>query len=423
MTTRLDVFLPSQLIGRGPPYTCAMIARGMAGADFDGTRIELSIVTPRARALAVPSIRVIEALPYWARHLPYRLTRSLALSATEDAFLRVARSGAAGGHGAYIWPDASLATLKELRREKITIFREMINGPRWVAKEILDEAYRCAGLPPSHGLDHAAADAEREALHAVDYVFAPNAEVTTSLLKTGVRPENILEASYGWDPKRFSGTERLLPPIDGVTILFVGTICIRKGAHLLLDYWAKSKVRGRLVFAGAMEPAIKNACAKLLARDDVTVLDYVSDAGALYRSADVFAFPTLEEGGPQVTYEACGCGLPVITTPMGAGRVAVDGKQGFVLAPYDASGWVGAIQNLTEDARRRRAMGLAARKSAELFRWDLVSARRKEQVLGCLHSTPTVVCGNDPPSHDRRTAKDRLTAPDAPGSRRAVGLA
>jgi glycosyltransferase involved in cell wall biosynthesis len=400
-----------------------MIARGMASCDFDSLELAVNIVTPRARAFAGSPVQVTETLPYWARRLPYRLTRPLAVSRIDHAFLQITRSAAAANHGAYIWSSTSRRTIKELKGAGIKVFREMINGPLWVAKHILDEAYERFGIDPIHGLDDAWSEAEREALHAVDYVFAPNPMVTSSLLKTGLPPHKILDSSYGWDPQRFSGTNRLLPPCEGITILFVGTICVRKGAHLLLDYWARSKLRGRLVLAGAMEPPIKKACAGVLARDDVKVLNYVSDVGALYRSADIFAFPTLEEGGPQVTYEACGCGLPVITTPMGTGRIAVNDKEGFVLDPYDASGWITAMQALAEDVPRRHTMGLAARESAELFRWDLVSARRKQQVLDCLQPASNMSCGKGAPPEDRRSAGDRISALSEARSQRAMGLA
>lgn len=383
---RVDVFLPSQLVSRGPSYTCAMIARELAKPDGEGPAIDVNIVTPRAKQFLESSFRVTETLPFWAKKLPYRWSRPIALSKFDNEFLRVATSNTMNERAAYIWPNASLATIKELKRRGITVFREMINGPRWVAQAILNEAYERLKLPPSHGLEDASSDEERLALNAVDYAFSPNAMVTASLLKTGLPPHKILEASYGWEPKRFTGTEHLLPPTEGVTVLFVGTICVRKGAHLLLDYWARSKLRGRLILAGDIEPAIRQSCATLLARDDVHVMDYVSDAGALYRSADIFAFPTLEEGGPQVTYEACGCGLPVITTPMGAGRIATNGKQGFVLDPYDGQGWIAAMQTLAEDLPLRQRMAVAARESSEAFRWERVGASRRGQFQDCLQS-------------------------------------
>jgi glycosyltransferase involved in cell wall biosynthesis len=179
---------------------------------------------------------------------------------------------------------------------------------------------------------------------------------------------------------------KLLPPHPGPTFVFAGTICVRKGCHLLLDYWARSNVRGRLVLAGRLEDTIKERCAALLRSDDVVVLDFVPDVASLYRSADIFVFPTLEEGGPQVVYEACGCALPVITTPMGAGRIARHNKEGFVLDPYDASGWIDAIRILAADPYRRASMSRSSHGRAKSFHWDIVAAARRQQILNRLDS-------------------------------------
>jgi glycosyltransferase involved in cell wall biosynthesis len=377
--TRLDVLLPTPLTGRGPSYTCGMIARSMAGAE-----LSVTVVAPHARAHSIAPAEVFEILPHWARYVPYRWIRSLADRKVERAFLSQATRDQVAAQGAYIWPNCSLSTVAKLQREGIKVFREMVNCHRGSAKLILDDAYRRLGLSPCHGIDEESIDAEQQVLEIVDHVFCPNACVEASLLQNGLDGRKILPASYGWNPARFAGTDKLLPPHDGITVVFVGTICVRKGVHLLLDYWAKSKVRGRLVLAGAMEPAIREKCASLLARDDVTVLDYISDVGGLYRSADVFAFPSLEEGGPQVTYEACGCGLPVITTPMGAGRIARDNREGFVLDPYDEAGWVSAFRALAANLELRRNMASAARDRAELFHWHAVAERRKRQILSSL---------------------------------------
>jgi glycosyltransferase involved in cell wall biosynthesis len=203
-------------------------------------------------------------------------------------------------------------------------------------------------------------------------------------LENGVPKRKILETSYGWDPMRLLGKPPLLPPSAGITALFVGAICVRKGAHLLLDYWAKSGVKGRLVLAGEMEPTIREKCASLLAREDVIIFDYFRDVGALYRSADVFIFPSLEEGSPLVMYEACGSGLPVITTEMGAGRLVRHGHEGFVLDPYDGSRWIGAIRRLADDVELRRTMSNAATERAERFIWSEVADQRRQQIRDCL---------------------------------------
>ena len=44
------------------------------------------------------------------------------------------------------------------------------------------------------------------------------------------------------------------------------------------------------------------------------------------------------------------------------------------------------MQSLAEDVSRRRIMGSIAREYAVLYRWDIVSARRKQQVLDRLQS-------------------------------------
>jgi glycosyltransferase involved in cell wall biosynthesis len=396
MAAQLDVFLPLPLTDRGPSYTCGVIARGMAGAEMNVT-----IVTPRARAHPVFPADIVQTLPQWARYVPYRWVRSRANETIEAAFLSQTNLPRASRHGAYIWPDISLETVRKLKRANITMFREMINCHRGSAKIILDDAYVRIGAKPQHTITDASALAEQEILEAVDYIFCPNQMVEDSLLAHGLPASKLISTSYGWDPVRLRGSNALLKPYDGITVVFAGTICVRKGCHLLLDYWAQSKTRGRLVLAGALEETIKEKCADLLARNDVLVLDFVPDVGALYRSADIFVFPSLEEGGPQVTYEACGCGLPVITTPMGAGRIVRQDREGFVLDPYDREGWINAIRTLANDHDRRRAMGIAAAERAQSFVWNAVAIRRQQHMLNRL------AIGEDDPQRPADAANGR----------------
>jgi glycosyltransferase involved in cell wall biosynthesis len=376
MQASLDVFLPLPLTRRGPSYTCGMLSQGMAGPELN-----VSILTPRTRSYPVYPAAVVQSLPLWARYVPFRWVKSVALEGFDERYLLEVRRCAGPFRGAYIWPDAKLQTIHELKRDGIVVFREMINCHRGTAKTILDDAYARIGVEPQHTITEASASGEQELLDAVDYIFCPNEMVEKSLIQHGLSRAKLLPASYGWEPSRFAGTHRLLEPLEGITLVFVGSICVRKGCHLLLDYWARSGVQGRLVLAGEVEPTIHERFGDLIARNDVVVLDFVTDIGALYHSADVFVFPSLEEGGPQVTYEACGCALPVITTPMGAGRIVRHGKEGYVLDPFDREGWIAAIRALAGDRERRAVMGAAARLRADLFRWELVAMQRKEQIL------------------------------------------
>jgi glycosyltransferase involved in cell wall biosynthesis len=66
---------------------------------------------------------------------------------------------------------------------------------------------------------------------------------------------------------------------------------------------------------------------------------------------------------------------------MGAGRIVRHGQEGFVLDPFDAPGWVAAMQSLAEDANLRGRMGASAKQRAQLFCWENVARRRKEELL------------------------------------------
>lgn len=376
MKAELALLLPVPLTGRGTGYTCARIAQGMAGPALDVT-----IVTPRVNHHPVAPARTLQTMSPLARHLPYRWVRGTARAKLEAAFLLHLAELPPGRRAAYIWADASLPTLRALRRAKIPIFREMINGPRGAAKAILDDAYVQCGELPSHGIDAASVSEEDEALDLTDHIFCPNPMVEDALRRRGIPARKLIGASYGWDPGRFARPGRLLPPSRGLTALFVGTLSIRKGVHLLLDAWARSKLEGRLVLAGAIDPVIQRLCAPLLARDDVVLLDYVDELGPLYRSADLFVFPSLEEGGPQVTIEACGCGLPALTSPMGAGRIIRHGQDGLILDPSDTEGWIAALRRMTDHPDERRAMAASAVARAQDFVWDKVARLRGVEMV------------------------------------------
>ena len=90
---------------------------------------------------------------------------------------------------------------------------------------------------------------------------------------------------------------------------------------------------------------------RIFEKNGIRLIKYEFDLGRLYKSADVFVFPSLAEGDPQVTYEAAGCGLPVIATPMGNAQIIRDGVNGLVVSPYDIDGLAEAYITAREIAR------------------------------------------------------------------------
>ena len=94
----------------------------------------------------------------------------------------------------------------------------------------------------------------------------------------------------------------------------------------------------------------------------------------------MFVFPSLEEGGPLVTYEALAAGLPAIVSPMGAGAVVRHEREGLVVDPHDTDALVAAMQHLIADATLRRIMGHNGIARAQQFTWEQVGQRRSRQL-------------------------------------------
>lgn len=80
--------------------------------------------------------------------------------------------------------------------------------------------------------------------------------------------------------------------------------------------------------------------------------------------ADVFAAPSLYEGGPGfVILEAMACGLPVVASAgSGAAESVRDGETGLLVPPGDETALAGALERLLADRELRLRMGAAARR-------------------------------------------------------------
>ena len=80
---------------------------------------------------------------------------------------------------------------------------------------------------------------------------------------------------------------------------------------------------------------------------------------------DVFVLPSYaNEGVPQSLMQAMACGLPVISTPVGAiSEILDDGGTGLMVPPRDASALCSAIRRLRDDEILRKSLS-----DAELLR-------------------------------------------------------
>lgn len=325
----------------------------------------------------IPKLRELRYVtpPDWLIRLSYRLKLD-PRRWTERLYL----SQLNPGDVAWLWPGVSHETYVRLREAGRLIVNERINCHRATARRILLPEYERLGLPCPPGYNAEAIEGENRKLQLSDYVFAPSPQVVQSLEEAGVSAERILATSYGWDPTRILARpgprQHSGPPV----FLFVGVGCIRKGLHLLLEAWAHKGFTAELHVAGRITEEIEQTRGAHLRRDDVKLLGHVRKIDEVFAGADVFVFPSLEEGGPLVSYEALGAGLPCVVSPMGAGAVIRDGLEGFIVSPHDREAWVHAMERLARDERLRADMSRAATQRADDFTWSRVARRRLEQL-------------------------------------------
>jgi glycosyltransferase involved in cell wall biosynthesis len=85
-----------------------------------------------------------------------------------------------------------------------------------------------------------------------------------------------------------------------------------------------------------------------------------------YAEHDVFVFPSLVEGLPNVLMEAMARGMPVITTEAcGMTDMIENGFSGVLIPPADAAAPEDAILRLANCEERRRKLGTAARETMQ----------------------------------------------------------
>ena len=369
----LLVLYPNHLSGYGVGHAALSIVDGMNGSGF-----KCVLTVPSANSSINPkSIRKIFSgitLKFIYKLFSQQLVQTL----TELLFFYQIKPNDI----VYLWPDASIKLMRKIKAKGNLIVIENINCHQKLSKAILDDEAARLKLEHAHQVSQANIDFETEKLRLCDFVFSPSPMVTDSLQKADVPKEKILESNYGLNKQQ--QVDKLLPTKfkkNTIEVIFVGRVCMRKGIHLILEYWQAANINGRLKIIGNIEANIRDLISGYYADVSIEFVDFVADIEQVFKTADVFVLPSLEEGSPLVTYLALGAGLPCVVSPMGGQGVVTDGHDGFILDPHDKSAWVDALQNLASSPTLREELSYAARSSSDRFLWETVGQQRAGLLL------------------------------------------
>jgi glycosyltransferase involved in cell wall biosynthesis len=173
-------------------------------------------------------------------------------------------------------------------------------------------------------------------------------------------------------------------------LLFVGTVCERKGCHELLKAMAllrdagldcRLDIVGREEYAG--EEARLRSDAKTYALSEV--VNFLGQRApeelpSLYAGSDAFCLPSRSEGLPLALIEAMAHGLPVVATPVGCVEdLVIHGKTGLLARVGDANSLFEQLSRLIRDSDLRRELGRnGSRHVATHMGPDVVAAAWRE---------------------------------------------
>jgi glycosyltransferase involved in cell wall biosynthesis len=190
---------------------------------------------------------------------------------------------------------------------------------------------------------------------------------------------DIVVVPNGVDPHKFPTSDRAWSP---PRILTVSRVVHQKGLDLALTALAELndlEWEWRLAGDGPLLPPLRQMVREHNLVERVHFLGWQS-AGALreeYAKANLFLFPSRDEGMPNAVLEAMASGLPVLATRIsGNEEVVLSGETGLLVPAENAEALRQALRELLPDGEKRERMGDAGRGRAErTFGWQPVADR------------------------------------------------
>lgn len=249
--------------------------------------------------------------------------------------------------GGYSFPSAYSATYCAMRRRPLLIHSD---GTSASEKGLgrLQELARAVVVPRATA------------------AIANSGPAATRFIELGFTPDRVFHAPHSTDVAPFHAIARSRDygAPGTLRILATGRLIERKGFDRLIRSYAVARatrpgITLRIVGTGPAMEALRGLADQL--RVPVEFAGFVDQdrLPAEYATADVYAFPTLDDPFGIVLLEAMASGLPVIASPRGGATedlVVIDGN-GFVIDPDDIDAAAEAFVRLADDPALRARLG------------------------------------------------------------------
>lgn len=189
-------------------------------------------------------------------------------------------------------------------------------------------------------------------------------------------PSGLLEARIG----RLLSGERL-------RVLFAGTFSYRKGAATLAHVVRKLSARMDFTIVGTVDRDCAGLAESLSGKARFIGRIAHHALPSAYREADVFLFPTIEDGYPATLAQAIVSGLIVVASQnCSAPDLIRDGMSGRIVSAMDDDAFVEAIEGLDGDRRRAESIVRESARSIVVRSWENMAADLSQRLTSLVTS-------------------------------------
>jgi glycosyltransferase involved in cell wall biosynthesis len=190
-------------------------------------------------------------------------------------------------------------------------------------------------------------------------------------------------------PEAKTELRRRLGLPEGPLVTYVGILNQRKNVDGILRIWQQSVTAGapgHLLLIGPgpegseFAKTVRSHLESPGLAGRVSLVGFQERASEFMQASEVFLFPSMQEGLPNVVLEAMACGLPcLVSSSAGVASIVSDGRNGYSRPWNDDAGFSGVLTALLADPERARTIGAEARRTIEAhFSLEAVAARYRE---------------------------------------------
>ncbi len=206
-----------------------------------------------------------------------------------------------------------------------------------------------------------------------------NSRGLTILAQSSAKNQKFHEIFNGIDTTSFSpGRRSIHDRKRDFVILCAARLTYRKGFHDAIDGFTllhEKYPHVRMIIAGGdggVMRKLKGQAQALGVHHDIAFPGYYTKqmAPEMYKQADVFLMPSLNEGMSNNVLEALASGLPLLMTPTGgSAELVIDNRNGYIIKFADGEDIAHKLEKIIENPSLCESMGKESLKIAQNLSW------------------------------------------------------